>query len=347
MITRLTATFCLMSAAVALAAPPTTNPVDLYREMSRLTRAAQEDPFKFDDVDDVPINADLANYLKRQQPILDLVHQAAALPQAYWGPVDGDIQKVVGSLNPVRQATRLTWLAARQDMAQNRPADAVTHLLDSMALARHVGQHPLLVNHLVEIGCATGSIERLAKLLPTLPPDVAANVPKQLDALPPYVGWPAIIEGERVLSRKMLADQMAAEMAAAGDKADPKVAAATLAMADALGPVYEAIKGKPGQTPAEAEQATHDAVAKMPNNVMAEVLAPIFSRAREVSATLEAQFAMLRVAAATAAGDADALANSVDPFGGKPFTYEAVPGGYQLKSALVVRDKPVTLTVGQ
>jgi hypothetical protein len=334
---------CLLAAATfALAAPPTTNPADLHREISRLMVKIPNDPTQADDPVAVPTNAALAGYLHQRQPVLDLMHQAAALPRADWGPVDGDIKKVMGSLNNMRAAVMVTWQAARQDIAQNRPADAVTHLLDGMALARHVGQYPLLVCHLVEIGCEVGSIERLAKLLPMLPADITANLPQQLDALPPYVGWPAIIEGERFFGRTTLAEQMKA----AGAKADLKVSSSVQAMADALDPLYDAMKGTPGQTPAELDEAVNAVVAKMPDNVLAKTLAPSFARAREPSATLEAKFAMLRVAAATAAGDADALSNSVDPFGGKPFAYKEVAGGYQLQSELVVRGKPVTLTIG-
>ncbi|HEX8322465.1 MAG TPA: hypothetical protein VF595_01010, partial [Tepidisphaeraceae bacterium] len=175
---------------------PTTNPVDLEREAMRQMGTEDDLLRSAGDVDAIPLDAKTDEYLKSRRPVLDLLRQAAAMPRADWGPIDGDMTKVMEFLSPARHAVQLTWLAARSDAAAGRWEAAVDDLLSGLAVARHVGQQPLLLCHLVEIGASVGTIDRLAKLLPSLPKEVAAALPAKLDALPPYAGWPAMIDGE-------------------------------------------------------------------------------------------------------------------------------------------------------
>jgi hypothetical protein len=45
-------------------------------------------------------------------------------------------------------------------------------------------------------------------------------------------------------------------------------------------------------------------------------------------------------------GGPDRLKDFKDPFGDGPFEYRALDRGFELKSKLLFRDQPVTLTVG-
>jgi hypothetical protein len=56
--------------------------------------------------------------------------------------------------------------------------------------------------------------------------------------------------------------------------------------------------------------------------------------------------AMLLAAVAVANDGPEKLKDIPDPFGDGPFEYRKLDGGYELKSKLVVDDKPVTLTIG-
>ena len=56
--------------------------------------------------------------------------------------------------------------------------------------------------------------------------------------------------------------------------------------------------------------------------------------------------AMLLAAVAVSSEGPEKLKDIPDPFGNGPFEYRTLDSGYELKSKLVVDDKPVTLTIG-
>lgn len=115
----------------------------------------------------------------------------------------------------------------------------------------------------------------------------------------------------------------------------------------ALDPFYDAAKQAASKSPEEFDAALDAALAKMPQNVMAKVMAPSFKAIRGPSAAIEAKVAMLRTAIAISLSGPDAVNDSVDPFGGAPFIRHDTPGGYTLQSHLISRGKPVTLQIGQ
>ena len=53
-----------------------------------------------------------------------------------------------------------------------------------------------------------------------------------------------------------------------------------------------------------------------------------------------------RAALAIVQGGPDKLKDSKDPFGDGPFQYRALDKGFELKSKLLVKGQPLTLTVG-
>jgi hypothetical protein len=71
-----------------------------------------------------------------------------------------------------------------------------------------------------------------------------------------------------------------------------------------------------------------------------------FAGSRYDSAKTETSMLMLRAAAAIVQEGPDKLKDFKDPYRSGPFGYRALQGGFELKSALVVEGKPVTLTVG-
>ena len=239
-----------------------------------------------------------------------------------------------------------------------------------IAVARHMGQRDLLICHMVECACEFGAIDRLAKMLPTLPKDLVETLPAKLDALPPTAGLAKTIDGERAFGLKTFTQQMnavppapaqnnappdptprgQAEAAAkraeeAKQEADGKAVMVTQVNDSA--PFYEAVKKAATQSPDDFDKAVKSAAAAMPLNMIVQTLAPSLARQRMNSAKLEAMQAMLRTAVAiTLRGDSE-VATHKDPFGGKPFAYETLPGGFRLTSELKDQGKAVTLRVGQ
>ena len=68
---------------------------------------------------------------------------------------------------------------------------------------------------------------------------------------------------------------------------------------------------------------------------------------RQNEARLEVRRAMLKAAIAVQLDGKDALKNYPEPYGDGPFGYEAIDGGFELKSKFKYKDQPVTLTVGR
>jgi hypothetical protein len=80
---------------------------------------------------------------------------------------------------------------------------------------------------------------------------------------------------------------------------------------------------------------------------MTSVLLPTMDKLVAKQDRNTARMALLLAAIAVANDGPDALAKIDDPFGDGPFEYRKLDGGFELKSALVVDEKPVTLTVGK
>lgn len=332
-------------AAFACAAVPSTNPADLEQDaIARIAPPAAFDVIGKHDINDVPLDAKVDAFFAEHQADFDQLRRAAALPVADWGDTTSDLSRVMKNLNARRHATNLLWLRARWDQQHGRPAEAVDDLLTSMALARHVGQGRLLVCHLVEIGCSAGACRRMAEMLPSLPLTVVEKMPGQLDALPPSATLAEILDGEQSYAKVAAFQQLA------GPHDDPvaqATAPAAVAGFSTLSPVYDAAKAAATKSPTEFDAAIDAAVAAMPDNVYARIIAPALKRARQPSAEMDAHLAMLRTAIAISISGPSAVDDSVDPFGGAPFIRRDTPGGYTLESHLVSRGKPVTLRVGQ
>ncbi|MDB5326073.1 MAG: hypothetical protein JWM57_1642 [Phycisphaerales bacterium] len=337
----------LILIAVAGAATPSTNPADLeITAFTNLKYPTAADPIGQNDINDVPLNAAVDGYFETHRADFDLIRQAAAQPAADWGDTTSDMSRVMTQLNASRNAVNLLWLKSRWDQNHGRPADAADDLLNSMAIARHVGQGRLLVCHLVEIGCEVGACNRMAAILPSLPATVVESLPAKLDTLPPSAGFAAMLDGESRFASAQGFRQFG------GPYADPlQQATAPIAVMQTaqLARFYDAIKPAASKSPVDLSTAIDAALAKMPESMYVKVLAPSLKRAREPSAELEARVAMLRTAVAIALSGPAAVDDSVDPFGGgAPFIRKDSPnGGYALESHLLSRGKAVSLQIGQ
>lgn len=82
------------------------------------------------------------------------------------------------------------------------------------------------------------------------------------------------------------------------------------------------------------------------NNPLSKVMMPAFLPARERVDGVLVRREMLKVAITVLQTGPEAVNNSVDPFGTGPFTCRQTEGGFELVSALTVKGKPVTLSVG-
>ncbi|MBN2131505.1 MAG: hypothetical protein JW741_18540 [Sedimentisphaerales bacterium] len=92
-------------------------------------------------------------FLQRAQPALQSIAKAAKCKDCNWPPFQAGVE--VPHLSEYRQLTFILLLKARYDIAQKQYDEAVATLQSGMAMAKHVGEAPTLVQGLVGIAMAT------------------------------------------------------------------------------------------------------------------------------------------------------------------------------------------------
>jgi hypothetical protein len=147
----------------------------------------------------------VAGYGKGARPLVD-ADFAARLDRADWQVLVKLRTEGIDLLVPEVQSMRLLVeslaLRFRVEVAERRFDDAFVTAKTMFALARHMGEHPTLIGHLVGVAIATITIERLEEMLqqPGCP-----NLYWALTNLPdPLVDLRAGLQGERILLAKLL-----------------------------------------------------------------------------------------------------------------------------------------------
>jgi hypothetical protein len=316
----------VLTAATADAAP-------LYRQAVEQIAAIADDSLPDPET---PLDVAAAErFLLEHRGVLDRLERAGEIPACTWNqPHELADTAMLGKL---RHLAAIGMLQARVDFARKHPEKAADDLLAVMSLSRHIGQTPLLISKLVEIGVAEDAIKEMAAALPGLPKDVAATIPQRLKKLPRSATSADVILGEHAYAANMVKNPNGAP-----------VGFSETAIRDARG-FYEAIAKSGGLAPTEFAASVDRELAKLPQGngrTFAMTIVPALKPARMPQAILEAHTAMLATAADIVTGGPQKLVDSKDPFGAGPFVYTEQPNGFVLKSKLVVRGKPVMLTVG-
>lgn len=93
----------------------------------------------------------IADYLKRNQTILELLHQAAAIDKGYYdyGFTNGFARIVIPRRVPIRANGQILALAVILHAADQRPDLASQSLLDSFGLPRSLADDPLEISQII------------------------------------------------------------------------------------------------------------------------------------------------------------------------------------------------------
>ena len=279
-----------------------------------------------------PLNEKTLAALEKAKPMLELMRRAAKMPSCAWAQKHELAE--TATLGKLRQLAGIGVLQAKLDLQQNRAADAVSGLLGVTALGKHIGQTPLAVAKLVEVGIVASAIEEFARILPTLPKDLVAKLPARLDALPRSATPAEMIMGEYRYARDLLA-------------ADNQLGVSKTTVIAAK-PFYEKMAAAAHLPPDEFAAAVDAELAKLPpEQVFPRTVVPALKPLRAPTAKLEAMEAMMRTAARIVARGPEAVKDSRDPFGSGPFSYDALPHeNFTLSSALIARGERVSLRIG-
>jgi hypothetical protein len=288
------------------------------------------------------------------------------LPRCDWSPdYDDGMELLLPHLAKARDLARLAALHARHEFEQGRSESGVEDATSMMTLARHVGSEPpFMICMMVRYAIESIAIDLLASSLP----DLKGSFPRILsahEALPAGASFPQVFRSEKGTAEWLIKKMKAAERRKSGAWRDVWRSAfvweetpAELLRIDSL---EHAVKLTEGLIP------TYDRLAEVvalpreefdrqypgfkAKEKAANPLAGLFLPAMDkVFATVhrnQAQVAMLKAAMAVVEGGPDVLKDIKDPFGDGPFQSRALDKGFELKSKLLYRDQPVTLTVGQ
>jgi hypothetical protein len=294
------------------------------------------------------------------------LRRGAALPRCNWSlDYEDGVGLLLPHLDKARTLTLFACLRARIAMADGRPADGVDDLLAATKLGRHVAD-PIMISLLVDYVIEQNAGDALALLLPKLDGHALKRVADQLDALPAaatldqtlvterehFVGWG--IRRLKELERAGGGNMRAKVRALIGSEdandimnlVDDASAARLIQALEGLQPFLDEQR-RLVALPRDQFLAQWPALqAKQSANTAAKVMLPAVTKVVDARDRGRARMELLKTAVAVARDGQAALANHPDPFGKGPFQYAARPHGFELRSALEIDGKPVTLLVG-
>jgi hypothetical protein len=280
-----------------------------------------------------PLDVSTVEMLKQQRETIELIRKAVAMPPPRW-QFEGDANKMVALANHAPFCSSLLVLQARQEIAENKHAQAVDDLIAALVVSRQVSStEPTLMVKMVESLAWRPAGTELGEQLPALPKELVATLPARLAKLPKSPTTADVIRGEYAYA------QMTAR----------RQGFTVVAMVAGLRDFYKALLDGSDRTPEEFDKLVDEQLAKSANNPFAKIMAPQFKLLRRNVAALEVKQAMLETAIdVTLHGEAAALASSRDPGAAKgPFTLKKTAHGYQLISAMTDREqKRLTLQIG-
>lgn len=310
--------------------------------------------------------------LRQWETALNLLHAGTQIPACDWG-IDWRSEgpgAVLPHLSKARQLARVACLRARMALADGDVDPAAADLAATATLAQHVGAESAnaLIGELVKAaieGLVAGTVSRH---LMEMPPDVAARLRERIIPRARHGSMRPAILVERQVFMPTVKRVVAQVMGEDRNLADALCELGIQLSED----VKKQLGGSVARTPeqltamvAELERFYDELlnVAELPirefppaadafqakvkasGNILATSLLPALTNARYALAKAEVQWAMLDTALDIRARGQKALADSRDPWSGRPFSHHEIPGGFELRSAMQHRGKPVALRV--
>jgi hypothetical protein len=355
----------------AAAQAPNTNAALKYWQAIGLMPTLDKDQEKIvEDWSKVPLDDAAKKVIDQSRNSVTYLHRGAKLDRCDWAP---DYEDGIGLLLPhlakARTLARLAALHARAEFEQGHGKAGGEHVLAILRLGRHVQVDPIMVNHLVGYAIEQVAIDAAAPYLPALKGQMPADAAAALDRLPASPSLSGIMAQERDSFLRWTVRELKAAEAKkpgswqdfwkglfAGDENPDNRRAAESArtveqavqMVEGLMPLYGELE-KLTTLPWKEFDARYPEFVRKANadSPLAKAIMPAVDKVGAARRRAEARLAMFKAAIAVVQGGPDKLKEFKDPFGDGPFEYRALDRGFELKSKLLFRDKPVTLTVGK
>ncbi|HEY2786997.1 MAG TPA: hypothetical protein VGJ05_18695 [Fimbriiglobus sp.] len=316
-----------------------------------------------------PLDAAAAKLIEQSKSSLQYLHRGAELPRCDWGL---DYEDGIGLLLPhapkARALGALAALRARQEFGRGDLKAGWADVTALFALARHVETDPLMIDQLIGYAIEGMAIQAAAPYLPDSKAELA-TVTTVLDRLPSGATFDKMLQ----IERRTCSDWLIGELKAAdknepgswrahwkslfpagegGGPAPKMPPVATLdeavKMLEGLAPLYDELE-RLTKLPWTEFDAGYTAFIKKAQtaNPSAVALLPAMDHMVAAKRRADARFALFKAAVAVVRGGPDKLADIRDPFGDGPFAYKMADGGFELRSKLLFKSRPVTLAVGK
>jgi hypothetical protein len=321
--------------------------------------------------DKAPFDAAALKLIDRSRMSRLYLLRAAKLPRCDWSlDYQDGIDLHLPHLGKARTLASLTALHARHEFEQGHwkaGAEDVTALL---GLARHLeADPPAIIQYLVGCAIETVAIRTAAPYLPEL----KAVLPGPASAALQELGAGATLQqmvlkekemGARWFLRKLKRAEQHKKgswqdlwkhvlVPAEGHREDQDLVKSATTFEEAvklledLLPWYDRMAKVAALSWREFD-AQYPVLIKQAKaaNPLAGYVLPNVGRLVPTVRRAQTQRALFRAALAVVQGGQDRLREIPDPYGKGPFAYRALDRGFELRSALVVRGQPVTLSVG-
>jgi hypothetical protein len=319
-----------------------------------------------EDWNKVPLDAAAQKLIAASRQSLMFLRRAAKLPNCDWGLDYNDgISLMLPHIAKAKTLALLAALDARNEFEQGHWGAGREDATAIMTLARHVGRDPILICAVVRYRIEGYAIDLIAPYLPEL----KANLSKAAaayEALPAAATLPqGVIAEKKYMAEWLVGKLRETEQRRPGSWRDlwkgvldetvipegvKRVGSFERAvkMTEDLLPVYDELAKLVAAPAGEFDRRYPEFLQRAEAiNPMARVLLPAMKNVVAAERRTQARWAMLFAAVAVIQDGPDKLKDIKDPFGTGPFDYRALDQGFELRSKLIDRDQPVTLTVGR
>ena len=301
------------------------------------------------------------------------MHRAAKLPRCDWAEnYDEGVRMLLPHLPKSVTLARLAALNARHEFAQGHWSEGAEDVAALLGLSHHLQMDPIMIANLVGFRTEAMAIEAAAPYLPDLkralpeaafaaldPPPSGATLPemvlveKRIGA-----GWMLgelkAVEGRKQGSWQAVWNEILlapSEGDARPDRDLPRTVKTfdqAVKALEGILPWYDEL-ARVAALPREEFDARYPEVASKAKaaSPVGALFLPALDRMADSQRRSQAHRSLFKAAIAVVRGGPEALKDIKDPFGDGPFAYRALDRGFELKSKLIVRGQPMTLTVGQ
>ncbi len=323
----------------------------------------------------IPLDSAALQLIEQSQGSREYLLRGAKLDRCDWSlDYDDGIFLRLPYLSKSRLLARLAALHARHEFSQGHWESGWEDVSAIQILARQVEAEPILIAQMVGYAIEATAIDAAAPYLPEFKSILSQNASTALTSLPAEPTIPQLLLKQKQMGPLWLLERLKAaerrqpgawqtawketvDTAPRGNEGEARAnrdaiqSVKSFAQAtkwlDELLPLYDELI-KLSALPWREFDAQYPEYVKRAKsaNPLAEVFYPSLDNFRDWQRRHQAQTALFQAALAIVQGGSNKLGDLKDPFGDGPFEYRALDKGFELKSKLLFKGQPVTLTVG-